>query len=274
MLSKDWETIFKRIKKGNFSPFLSKIYERYWSLIGHDGISVVEEEWDYLIILDACRYDAFKQVNWLEGKLKKKTSKGAGTPEWLRKNFNDYYGDIVYFAGNGFCSPDKNHGGFDSSKHFYNVEPIYLKDELLVSGHGIPRPEDVTDYVIENEGRYPNKRKIIHYCQPHDPFIGDIKMYKNDVDEVADYFRRDDSWEAYCSNLERALKSVEKLIENLEGKIVITADHGDCFGEHGLYRHFTGIYFKELVEVPWLVIEKGERPEIISEEKELNDIDI
>jgi hypothetical protein len=274
MLSKDWPTVFKRIKKRNFSPFLSKIYKKYWAWKGHDGISVVDEDWDYLIILDACRYDAFEEVNWLEGNLQKKVSKAPGTPEWLRKNFTEYYGDIVYFSGSGFVSPDKSYGGFDSSEHFYHVEPLYLKDEFMEDG--APRPEDITDYVIENDDEHPNKRKIIHYCQPHDPFIGDIKMsLKNgDVDEEADYFRREDSWEAYCSNLERALKSVERLVENLEGKIVISADHGDCFGEHGLYRHFTGIYFDELVEVPWLVIDKGERPEIISEEKELDDIDI
>jgi arylsulfatase A-like enzyme len=62
--------------------------------------------------------------------------------------------------------------------------------------------------------------------------------------------------QVYNANLRRALESVEELIESLDGKVVITADHGEMLGEKGLYSHPHGVYFKELVEVPWFVVDE------------------
>jgi arylsulfatase A-like enzyme len=41
--------------------------------------------------------------------------------------------------------------------------------------------------------------------------------------------------------------------------IVITADHGDTFGEHGLADHFVGFVYQELVRIPMLVKYPGQR---------------
>ncbi|MBS3816352.1 MAG: hypothetical protein KGY76_02180 [Candidatus Thermoplasmatota archaeon] len=60
--------------------------------------------------------------------------------------------------------------------------------------------------------------------------------------------------EAYKENLLIALETVRTLIEELEGKMVITADHGELLGEKGRYGHeFEG--FDELEMVPWFVLE-------------------
>ncbi|MDX1522566.1 MAG: hypothetical protein R3264_13140, partial [Anaerolineae bacterium] len=93
---------------------LRRYYRRYPS----QGIRVLDEEWDYLIILDACRYDHFVQMNTLEGQLEKKISRASNTNEWLRKNFTGYYDDIVYVSGNPRCS-DFELSGFKGSDHFY-----------------------------------------------------------------------------------------------------------------------------------------------------------
>jgi len=52
-------------------------------------IKVMEEDWDYLIILDACRYDFFSWMysKYFEGKLIKAKSVGSCTVEWLIKSF-------------------------------------------------------------------------------------------------------------------------------------------------------------------------------------------
>lgn len=44
----------------------------------------LDRSWDYLIILDACRFDVFEEVydDFLEGRLRKVESVGSSTPEW------------------------------------------------------------------------------------------------------------------------------------------------------------------------------------------------
>lgn len=61
---------------------------------------------------------------------------------------------------------------------------------------------------------------------------------------------------AYKKNLLRALDCVEELLEKLNGKTVITADHGELLGERGRYGHeFEGCV--ELEEVPWFEVDGG-----------------
>ena len=59
---------------------------------------------------------------------------------------------------------------------------------------------------------------------------------------------------AYAENLKFVLEYLKKLICNLQGKIVITADHGEAFGEKGVLGHPYGVHIRELVEVPWFTV--------------------
>jgi hypothetical protein len=66
-----------------------------------EGVDVVEEDWDTLIILDACRYDVFESVNDLPGRLERRTSQAAVTWSFLKQNFeNRQLYDTVYVAAN------------------------------------------------------------------------------------------------------------------------------------------------------------------------------
>lgn len=40
-------------------------------------------------------------------------------------------------------------------------------------------------------------------------------------------------------------------MENVEGTVAVTADHGNCFGEWTTYGHPTGLLWPELRQVPW-----------------------
>ena len=68
----------------------------------YNGSFILDEEWDNLIILDACRYDTFKDNNFLQGKLEYRISKGSTTREFLTKNFiennDETYNDIIYIS--------------------------------------------------------------------------------------------------------------------------------------------------------------------------------
>lgn len=60
----------------------------------------------------------------------------------------------------------------------------------------------------------------------------------------------------YEGNLRIVLEEVQKLLENLDGNIIVTADHGDLLGENGIYGH--GFEEDKLKEVPWLEINNVE----------------
>lgn len=65
--------------------------------------------------------------------------------------------------------------------------------------------------------------------------------------------------EAYRENLSRALDSVKELIGSMEGKCVITSDHGELLGESGRFGHDLEAR-TELVDVPWFEVEEGYSP--------------
>lgn len=269
-MSKNWDLVIERIRNGYWSPFLTKVYRKLYGLLPNNGKRIVEENWDYLIVLDACRYDTFQEVNWLEGDLKKAVSRGSSSTEWLKENFTEYYDDIVYVSANAFVSPT-DHGDFRSDEHFYKTYPVFMDPDP--EKFGAATPEAVTNKLLEVKDKFPDKRFIVHYIQPHGPFIGEKDLEDGNVG-IEKLLRRhevSEIKEAYNSNLELVLDNVEKLIDKLSGKIVITADHGQAFGEKGIYTHPPGVHISELVEVPWFVIQKGERPEF--SEGEIEEVD-
>ena len=281
--------IFKIIFRKN-----PKIYWNYKHLFGIFSkfvmylmkvhrVRVMEEEWDYLIILDACRYDYFKKYNNMKGDFKKKISRGSCTLEWLRNNFKKYYDDVVYVSANPYISNVEFHG-FKGFEHFFKVEPVW--DYGWDKETGTVHPRKVVEAALKVRKLYPNKRMIIHFLQPHAPYIGKTKISRREVninnntpkDEAIQEIWRlvingkipiNELKKAYEDNLKLVLKEVQRLIEKLEGKIVVTSDHGECFGEWFVYSHPKGIYIKELVEVPWLIIEKEESKQREVSDKEL-----
>lgn len=252
------------------------LMKRFYNRRSHQGVNIINEVWDYLIILDACRYDDFARLNWLEGRLEKRISRGTNSNEWLVKNFTGYYSDTVYISANPHCS-DHLVGGFRGVDHFHKVEHVwkYGWDDAVDT---VP-PHQVTEAALKAVRQYPDKRMIIHYIQPHGPWIGKTQIFQQASGEGisatgnSQWTGQHQIWrmvregsvdlnllrQATLDNLELALKDVEKLLPALSGKIVISADHGEAFGEKWVYAHPAGVYIKELVEVPWFVIDKGER---------------
>jgi hypothetical protein len=143
-------------------------------------------------------------------------------------------------------------------------------------------PETMTEAALEAAERYPNKRLLVHYLQPHYPFLGptgranfDLDRLDFQWDEVATDtlgISRDVVVRAYEENLDVVLPSVERLLHSLGGKTVVTADHGQALGERSFpvpmreYGHPPSIYTEALVKVPWLVHENGPRRRIVAEE--------
>ncbi|MDL0143566.1 hypothetical protein PNP83_00890, partial [Halobacterium salinarum] len=74
---------------GKFQDVVYKANNIYFSSKYGEGAKVVEKDWDNLIILDACRYDYFKNANStniIEGELGKSVSRGSHSREFMEKN--------------------------------------------------------------------------------------------------------------------------------------------------------------------------------------------
>lgn len=215
------------------------------------GVDVMEEDWDTLVVLDACRYDAFTRVvpflPW-EGTLEKKISQGSNTPQWLNKNFGEETFDAVYVSGNPWVS---HNNFFNPCNHFISVKAVW-KDHWNEK-YGTVLAEDVTESALEIRKQYPHTRMIVHYLQPHHPFIGKTKLYGET--NIRDVWNHENIKKAWMDNLLYVLKQVFPLITEENGKIVLTADHGDSFRLIG-GGHTYATYLPELIEVPWYVIDK------------------
>lgn len=247
-----------------------------------NGTDIIDEDWDNLILLDACRYDYFSEfAEGLSGELEYRYSLGSATKQFIRENFREktLY-DTVYVGANTWFLKLQHrinaavHHFIDLQNGDYEVE--WADEELKVV-----TPETVSRHASRASEEFPNKRLIIHYLQPHHPFIGPkgqeyLPYQSNSLREVVQMAGKEVDRhivrEAYRENLERVLSAVESVLPELHGKTVITADHGEMLGERFQYvpmrgyGHPIGVYNEYTTKVPWNVIQADERKEIIAEQ--------
>ncbi|KDE58086.1 hypothetical protein EL22_07220 [Halostagnicola sp. A56] len=226
---------------------------------------VMEEDWDTLVILDGCRYDLFEETDSIFGKLSARISAGSCTRVWLDKNFPDTYPDTVLMSANPQTQMHEVEAKFHHCERLY--ESCWDDDLRTVP------PAPAVDRVLEIAEEYPEKRLLVHLVQPHFPFIGETGQQiqqRGFTDEgrqgkktdgggelhVWEQLKRgavdkDTVWAAYRENLELALSEVSRIIEEVEGKTVLTSDHGNAAGEWRTYGHPCGRYHPSIVTVPW-----------------------
>lgn len=253
------------------------------------GMNVFEKEWDVLVVLDACRTDALREVAPeypVLDDIGSIWSVGSTSGEWYAKTFVDDYRDILaetaLISSNPYAEsilvngerPPRHPRPFDFAnwRTVADTDLAYLEltrqhnrpfddvSDLAPYSTTVQDPSYVTDRAIV-ASREDFKRVVVHYFQPHRPFIHNL--VKNNArmtvleDKPYDVGRSgeatvDDIWPLYLDNLRLVLDSVEKLLENVDGTVALTADHGELFGEFGQYGHFQSIPHPKLKKVPWV----------------------
>ena len=225
--------------------------------------------WKYLIVLDACRYDIFSTLVWefLDGDLSEAWSPGSCTIEWLEATWTGKY-DIVYVSANPFVNSKVPVKGFFGRKHFLRVIDVwdFGWDEKLAT---VP-PKNVSESVPRVE----KHRVVVHYIQPHFPpafenpymsvYVLDGRKPSLDTPLMRDkrlsdlvkegVLSLDEYKKLYIENLRTVLKEVAELVPELDGKVVITSDHGEFLGESGMFLHPPGINHPILRKVPWFKV--------------------
>jgi hypothetical protein len=225
-----------------------------------------------LVILDSCRYDYFSRAvaDHIPGKLEKVYTPSTATVNYIQRIWDDYY-DITYVTG----MPAPTDHAFERrgleyrpSEHFREFVHVWRSCDGKELG-AVP-PESMTAAALSRG----DDQMIVHYVQPHAPYIGDHRLRDPADDEsllssLQEIYRKigrydlsektisdADLRDAYRSNLERALRAVRHLVERVDRPVVVTADHGELLGEDGRYIHG---YPKHplLCEVPWFVVDES-----------------
>ncbi|WP_306060655.1 hypothetical protein [Natronococcus wangiae] len=277
----------------------------------------LESEWDYCLVLDACRYDVFDEVydDYLDGTVEKRWSAGSSTPEWAYRTFTGDH-DIAYFSGNPFINDlgiPLNELKWGASCDYEWTATAHISDVFDVWKSGwndelgtVPPEALAKSFRTHRDAARRADRTVLHYMQPHAPYLSRGKGQKlkqiqkgirrqeeaqDDEDgaftalgdtirpkiehrlegselaqkaglwlelDPADLVKngtREAALELYEENLRIALEAVADLIPELDGRVVVTADHGEAFGEEGVWEHHIETHIPSLMEVPWLEVE-------------------
>jgi len=250
------------------------------------GENVYDDEWDLLIVLDACRVDAIRAVapeyDFID-RIDTRLSLGSITSEWLSQTFTHEYAEeiaeTVYVSANPWTERIFTDGvrpedlsklplvwtSWDTvdASQFEHLEPAWTYEstgEFGIPGGRTP-PRYVTDRAIELGRERDAERYVVHYIQPHAPYTARAFAEGRPLEEkeadFALYLRQGhekaDVWPCYLDELRFVLDSVRLLLENFDADTaVITADHGEAFGEYGIVEHPTAVPLPQLRRVPWI----------------------
>lgn len=258
----------------------SGVNYRSTPICNKSGVNFLDADWDNLIILDACRYDTFADIADLPGEFQHRESLASATDEFLQSNFaGRNLTDTVYVTANPSLYRLQEDDAINVT--FYNQIDIW-QDNWHEDHHTV-MPEPVTEAALRAAGKYPEKRLIIHYIQPHVPYVGPTGVaelpteYMNiwravregKVDVPLETART-----AYRENLELVLPDVATLLAEFTGRTVVTADHGELLGERDSpipirrFGHPSHTNIEALVKVPWLVHDDGDRRQVVSEDSD------
>lgn len=231
------------------------------------GTNIYDQSWDVLVILDACRVDLMSEIAPeydFVNDVGEFTSVSSYSLGWMEKTFTDEYeGDVTetaYVTANPFSQEALDSADFAVLDEVWT----YGWDESVSS---VP-PRPVTDRGIDVYRKESPNRLILHYMQPHIPFIthpelmfqshGPDSWGEGHGETIWERVRRGDvafetMWEAYLDNLRVVLDDIELLLDSIDAeKVVLTADHANAVGECGIYGHPRGIAIDAVRVVPWV----------------------
>jgi glucan phosphoethanolaminetransferase (alkaline phosphatase superfamily) len=148
---------------------------------------------------------------------------------------------------------------------------------------GATPPRYLTERAINVGRNHSFDRMILHYHQPHNPYAAKALEEDRELFEYETHFRLDPkkAWESYLADLRYVLDDVELLLDNIDAeRVVISSDHGEAFGEYGIYGHPIGSLHPHVRTVPWAVTTASDKgtliPDILRpfESEEASDRDV
>ena len=265
-------SVYEQVRRDGLDGVRDVLYRLYrigWaraSALDRSGRHVYDEEWDVLVVLDACRPDLLAEVAPEFGFLPRTgrvRSVASTSREWLERTFApDRLAETrrtAYVTGNPFSDGTCDPAAFAMLDEVWR----YGWDEEL----GTVPAEPITDRAIRAWRAGVADRLIVHYMQPHFPSVPNPEFASGiELDAVGDHWEsvwdglrrgrldRESVWAAYRDNLRYVLGQVELLATSIDAdRVVVTADHGNSFGSWGLYGH-PEAPIGAIRDVPWAVL--------------------
>jgi hypothetical protein len=219
------------------------------------------------------------------------TSCGSSSAEWITATFQrrspDELRDTAYLSCNGYAQfVLEAQGGVRDYKasapanyffdwgdwefpheselglveHVWQYEPTGDDDAYGHPG-AYTGPRFVTDRGVSVGREHDFDRMILHYSQPHRPYAAralaeDRPLYdyeREPFEALRSGVDRETVLGAYLDDLRYVLDDVELLLDNIDAeRVAISADHGEAFGEWGVYEHPIGSLLPQVRRVPWV----------------------
>ena len=237
--------------------------------------AIYDRDWDVLILLDACRVDSLQAVApeypWLPESVPSIWSVGGMSSEWMENTFTDAYAEEI--ANTAYVTANPYSHEFINKQQFALVDEVWRDEWDHDSGTVLA--ETMTERAIATARTHDPRRLIVHYMQPHFPSIPDPLESPIPLDDFGDEelniwddvrFGRvdiDRVRQSYLENLRYVLAAVDDLRQNIDAeRAVISADHGECFGEWGFYGHMRNKPIPAVRRVPWVEIETTDSGDI------------
>ncbi len=240
----------------------------------HDRLDGID--WDVLVVLDACRLDAFRRVaDWpVEGC----TSPASSTTGWLAAATESgvFEGATVVTSNSRYAEHDLG---------LRDLHPLW--EEAWVDRLGNVTPEPVLDRVddLVADGR---ERVVGHVGPPHAPYVArvdgewlpvfpEITAWHWDPDrEAFEQLSQQAAMASGVVDLDRGVRGYRASVRSVwevtakyvarwaraGATVVVTADHGETFGrarDCWLVEHPPGCHVPALTRVPLAVFADGER---------------
>lgn len=253
---------------------------------GEQPTSIWTRNWDLLIVLDACRAEWAERVaddfDFIQS-VDSIYSVGGHSDEWIKKTFDESHEDIltdtIYITGNHHAKWMEE----SKFKYFDNVNDYGGYPEEFPA----PPAHVVTDRAIQATRDRDWDKCIVHYMQPHKPFLKrtgnrtevelaaewslGYEMYRK---HFAGEVTKKEIEDGFVQNLRYVLEEVEHLLNNVDApKVVITSDHGNSLGERYLWDHSRGVHHPSMRRVPWIETTAADNNTISPDEYQQKDYD-
>jgi len=230
---------------------------------------IENNQWDVMIVLDACRYDEFVECikkSDIIGNYMKVDSQALHTAMWYEKNWK-MENDVNLISGHGILWLEE----FSIFKRFKNPYGFFNNErkKWIYPGFNFSK-------LLEYQIKYPGMKTLVHIIPPHLPFLGKMgHEFMKELDVINPHtteghgnmnaynritqYGRIHGWDrprkCYMENILFAIIWIEKFIDRMKGQVIITADHGELLGEGGIYGHDNS-HGDILRSVPWFEVKK------------------
>jgi len=225
----------------------------------------------WLFFFDAGRYDFFDRLVWdyFTGDLQRCYNGGVGyTGDWADRNLRYDFGNRGVYSW--LALRDHNGVDYDGRDYFAKAPDIMGEKErekqLAALGYtttSTERTYSVSPQFVNNAVRYSDVNGgIIRYLKPHPPFNG-LEGLTSESTKTAETREALESGnltyqeltDAYVRTYRTAFEHAHKLIQELDGRVIITSDHGTCLTCGQLFHGRNLDKHDHQTHMPWFTVD-------------------